>query len=106
MWLYIVIILFIYYLYCNRTVVYRFYRPSCGYCRSSQDDWDLFKFNGVTSLVFGYDVNLDDDDNLELANKYKITSVPTIITVLPDGSANVYNGNRKADDILEWARMS
>lgn len=109
MWLFAIIaILLIYYLYCNKTIVYRFYRPTCGYCTSTQDDWDSFKFNGITSLIFGYDVNLDDEDedNLKLARKYKVNSVPTIIAVLPDGTANVYNGNRSADDILAWARMS
>lgn len=107
MWYLVIVVIVIYVLYCNSMYVYRFYRPTCGYCTSTQDEWELFKFRGFQSLVFGRDINLDDcsDEETIMAQRLNITSVPTIITVLPDGSANVYSGDRSADSILEWVKM-
>jgi len=107
LWVCFLVILLLYILYSNSVLVYRFYRPSCGYCRASQDDWELFKMKGYTNLVFGKDINLDDcpESDMHLANRLQVNSVPTIITINDDGSANVYSGNRKAESILSWAKM-
>ena len=108
MFWYIAIIVLIYLLYCNRTIVYRFYSPNCGYCRSSQDEWELFKINGYTNLIFNKEINLDDcsDEDRQLADKLQVKAMPTICMVMPDGSANIYLGDRTAKSILSWAKMS
>jgi thiol-disulfide isomerase/thioredoxin len=99
-----VIVLLLVYVYVkyHSTVVYRFYRPTCGYCVSSQAEWDKFCQNMTFKLVRCINVNLDKPGNESLAKTYNVVSVPTIIKVTPCGESTVYSGERTAKALAAW----
>lgn len=99
----IVVILFMY-VRCTSVKVYRFYRPSCPYCVSSQAEWDNFSSNCTFAMVRPINVNLDDPNSSAFAKNFNVTSVPTVIKVKPDGSSENYNGARTADAYMIWVK--
>ena len=86
------------------TKVYRFYRPTCGYCKISQPEWDAFKRAMVYRMVSCHDINLDDNNqyNKQLAQKYAVSGVPTVIAVTASGNSILYAGERTMHAMKEW----
>jgi hypothetical protein len=86
------------------TKVYRFYKPGCRFCQESQEQWELFKkkcrFRGVKPI----DVNLEErtPKNETLAKAFGVKSVPTIIKVSSSGTPSKYDGDRTAQNLLDW----
>ena len=98
------------YLYCKNKVVkvYRFFRPSCVYCRKTQADWEMFKDN-CSMMIKCVDINLDEASHngfyATMINNFDIQSVPTIIAVLKSGMRIQYEGSRTVDDLLRWSQQ-
>jgi glutaredoxin len=86
------------------TKVYRFYRPTCGYCKISQSEWDAFKKAMTYRMVSCHDVNLDNDSqyNKHLAQKYAVSGVPTVIAVTALGNSVLYTGERTMSAMNNW----
>ena len=83
----------------NSIIVYRFYRPTCPYCVSSQADWDKFKSHSMFSMVKCIDINTDDPSVYvkNMTDNFNITGVPAIWVVKPDGRRYIYEGDRTVD---------
>lgn len=88
----------------HRIKVYRFYRPTCGHCIKSQDEWDRFRRMCTFRKIKIIDVNLNDGrtESMSLAKKMGVVSVPHVVAVHNDGTRRVYDGKRSASDYLEW----
>lgn len=99
----IVAVLFMY-VRCTSIKVYRFYRPTCPYCVSSQAEWDKFTSDSMFALIRPMNINLDKPDNATFAKHFNVTTVPTVVKVRPDGSSEVYAGERVATAYMKWAR--
>lgn len=84
--------------------VYRFYRPTCGYCVSSQDEWNKFKRQRIADRLEIVDINMDKSDALEqdIAKNFGVPGVPHIVAVKPDGRKYVYQGPRTAAALHQW----
>jgi len=100
-----ILILLILIIRCHCVKVYRFYRPTCSYCVSSQAEWDSFKTSCLFKMIRPIDVNLDSgsESDILLSNKFKVETVPTVIKVDTDGYSEVYNGERTAVAYMAWA---
>ena len=75
----------------NVTVVYFFHVDWCGYCKKAKPEVDKFvqklaendnKVNGKSVKV----VQVNADENKELAAEYNVRAYPTVIVSKPDGS--------------------
>lgn len=78
-----------------------YYTPWCHHCSELKPKWKKFmdendgKFNNITLET------INCDENNELADKYKINEIPSIL--LHNGESNVlYKGNREIEDIKKW----
>lgn len=83
--------------------VYRFYRPSCGYCVKSQPEWNKFKKICKFHMIDTVDINMSNSSLQEqaLAKKYEVKSVPTVVAV-KNGRVFYYNGDRSANSYMSW----
>jgi hypothetical protein len=100
----VMLTLLMFYIDAISTKVYRFYKPGCRFCQESQEEWEIFKkkcrFRGLKPI----DVNLEEKTakNEELAKSFNVKSVPTIIKVSAGGIPSKYEGDRTAQNILDW----
>jgi hypothetical protein len=66
-----------------KTIVIRFYKPSCKYCVESQQEWDRFKkiVSATTQDIEIVDVNTENTDahTKYWTTRYKINSVPYVV---------------------------
>lgn len=86
----------------NKTII-RFYSPTCSACVASTPEWKRFKsmYRGV---VKEYNISDTSSETQELAKKYNITHVPTIIKIMGTGSGYVvHDGARTAENIMAFA---
>ena len=88
----------------NEITIYYFYTTWCPYCKKARGEWEQFKNNLTNSEEYNkkYNIVYNDIDcelaeNKDLANKFNITSYPTIKLVL-DGTT--YNYDAKPDHNL------
>lgn len=98
----VVIIILVYYRYTVK--VYRFYRPSCGYCQAMKDDWTLFKKNMWFRPVRVIDIDTTESGPWEslMQDNYHVKTVPHIVLVYPDGIRVKYDGTRSAEDMTNF----
>ena len=72
-----------------------FYASWCGHCRASMDEFKA-AVQGSDGLVIMIPEN---QENRKLMKQYNVKSFPTIV----NSSGELYNGARKARDIIEFA---
>jgi thiol-disulfide isomerase/thioredoxin len=72
-----------------------FYAPWCGHCKSKMKDFQEAVKSGNGKVVM---IDATKDENTPLREKYEIKGFPTIIR----GDGEKYNGDRSADDILNF----
>jgi len=73
--------------------VFYFYTPWCPYCKKARPEWDKFKAPLQRTTRDGYLLlftEVDCDANEALANKFEVTSYPTIKCV-KDGHVTDYD---------------
>lgn len=74
-----------------------FYRDGCPWCEVFKPEWaKIEKSLGTKAKKY----NTNDPKNKDLANKYKVFGVPSIILVDKSGAHENYVGSRDADSIL------
>ena len=78
----------------NNIKVLIFHSPGCGHCTAAMPEFK--KAQGVSDKI----ELIDGSTNRDLVNKYEIKGFPTIIK----SDNTPYNGPRKAEDILEFAK--
>lgn len=100
----IFILLILWYVHSNSIRVYRFYRPTCYYCRESQAEWDTFKYSMMFKMVRCTEINLDDNINLnrEMFSGFGGKGVPYVVAVDSSGKRYVYDGPRTATAYATW----
>lgn len=97
----LIAILILLVLHSRRTTVYRFCRDTCGYCRSTQAEWDKFKSRCMLSSVCCIDVDTTSmsPHDVQLCQNFAIEGkTPTIWVVKPNGCRWLYTGDRSCDD--------
>jgi hypothetical protein len=102
----VLLILILWLFYKNKMVkVYRFYKTSCPYCVSSEEEWNKFKSLVRFDMVVPIDVDNSNTspEHLEFARNFGVKGVPTIWKVCPDGKRYEYTGDRSALDIYKFA---
>ena len=72
-----------------------FYASWCGHCRASMDEFKMAVQNSNGSVI----MIPEGDENRNLMKKYNVRGFPTIV----NSSGTVYNGPRKAQDIIDFA---
>ncbi len=77
-----------------------FYTPWCGHCKKLAPKWDeASKLATSPSLRFA---KVDVDASRPLGERFKVASYPTILKIR-GGLSEVYEGEREAASIVEWA---
>lgn len=101
-----ILILLVLYIYvrCASVKVYRFYTTTCPACIASQPEWDKFCGDARFKMIRPIQINMAKPDNAAFAENFKITSVPTVIKINPDGSSETYTGERKAVAYMQWVK--
>jgi hypothetical protein len=84
--------------------VYRFHRPGCGYCKSSQEEWDLFKRSCMFKLIRPIEINMDNAsaEQLKLSENFSVSGVPNVIAVYADGFRITHSGARTSESYHKW----
>ena len=70
-----------------------FYAPWCGHCKKSMNEFLKASQDQSIKLV-------NSDENRDLVDQYSVSGFPTIMRI-SDGT--IYEGTRKADDIISFA---
>jgi hypothetical protein len=86
--------------------IYRFYRPTCGACSSSQSEWDNFKSAVLFRRVTPIDINTESgmiSKNADLSVNFGIKGVPSIWKVYADGRRFEYKGDRSTADLISFS---
>ena len=88
----------------NSVRVYRFYKPGCHYCQISQGEWDKFRSRCMFRMVKCISINMDNasDNEKALADNCDVKTVPTVIKIDTDGKRSKYEGERSADNYMQW----
>lgn len=88
----------------NRIIVYRFHKPTCIYCKMSNDDWIKFKNLNMLSMVKCIDIDLSNasDNEKKIIENFDIKSVPNIVAVKYNGERYKYDGERKTNKYQSW----
>lgn len=93
----------------SKEIVY-LYMDICSHCKDFTPVWDKMVANNKGRFTFNkYDLNKEDKGK-ELADKYNVTSAPTVM-MLPipadvteqQKKKYFYNGDRTEKDIMAWA---
>lgn len=79
----------------GRNVLVDFYATWCGPCRMLAPELE-----NVSDKILV--VKVDIDENMDLAKKFGIMSVPTLIYFKEDGAYDKKIGYMPSDDILKW----
>ena len=90
--------------YYNVYHIYYFYTDTCPYCKEMNPEFDKAKSSvGCVGYIY-HKIDINKKENAELAGKYSVRSVPTLIKVICDGSFTEYKGIRKATNIANWIK--
>ncbi len=82
-------------------VLLDFYADWCGPCKMLMPE--------LSDLVKKIDVNvykINVDNNPDVAKKYGIMTIPTLVLYKEGKIVNKHSGYRTSDDLVEWIRAS
>lgn len=82
-------------------VLLDFYADWCGPCKMLMPE--------LSDLVKKIDVNvykINVDNNPDIAKKYGIMTIPTLVLYKEGKIVNKHSGYRTSDDLVEWIRAS
>lgn len=82
-------------------VILDFYANWCGPCKMLMPE--------LSDLVKKIDVNvykINVDNNPDVARKYGIMTIPTLVLYKEGKIVNKHSGYRTSDDLVEWIRAS
>lgn len=93
----------------SKEIVY-LYMETCGHCKNFTPIWEQMVENNKDKFTFNkYDLN-ENTRGKELANKYNVTSAPTIMMLPIPENVNesekqkyFYDGDRTEKKIIAWA---
>jgi len=100
---FVIIVLLLIILRCRCLRIYRFYRPSCPFCVSSQEEWNKFKSMCTFKMICTEDINLDEKKYSGMEKIFNVSGVPTVIKCYHFGGFEKYDGERTADAYMNWA---
>jgi thiol-disulfide isomerase/thioredoxin len=86
----------------GETVVYNFNTEWCGYSRKFEPIWNDFcdKIRNTGLDVKTINVKCDNEQNVDLCNKFKIKAYPTVI-IYKNNELKEYNGSRTVDGLMD-----
>jgi thiol-disulfide isomerase/thioredoxin len=90
----------------NKTLVVKFYSPSCAVCKSVQES--TFADAGVKDALakkYQY-VNVKVEDHAMLAQEWGVGSVPAVVVLKPDGAKTVIESDKLKDKAQFLAALS
>lgn len=73
-----------------------FWWKSCGPCQNFKPTWNQLreKYEGKISFI-----EYEKDEHPDLMSNYQITGFPTVMLLLPNGSAQKYGGERSLEKL-------
>lgn len=80
----------------NATVIYFLHADWCGPCKRTEPEVDEFNTENESVKIEKYNI----DENIEMAKKYKINSIPTLI-YFKDGEEKTRHGSCAKHEIYE-----
>lgn len=86
--------------------LYLFFRPSCGHCVKLKPEWNKVVARAADENIRIAEVNLDVKEDADFATKMGIDMVPTIMVLSKGNVWYTYNGPRKCENILAFARTN
>jgi|SaaInlV_165m_DNA_1040744.scaffolds.fasta_scaffold36089_3 thiol-disulfide isomerase/thioredoxin len=104
----VILLCVIYYLYNNNKPVkqslkvYWFYKPGCPHCDEMKEEWVAVEKKLSGSLIDVIKINTSDSKYDSFKKNFKVSTVPQITKVKPNGLRYNFNGKRKAEDIVGW----
>mgnify|MGYP000011484323 FL=1 len=108
-WTYIYIVAFImaliiYYMYnsSKNIKVYWFYKPDCKYCIEMSDDWKKLENKLYTSGILCKKMNIEEAKYKHIKDNFNFKKVPHIVKINANGTRDIFDGDRKLDDMLAW----
>jgi thioredoxin-like negative regulator of GroEL len=81
-----------------------FYTDTCPHCTAMLNDWNTAakKVNTGTQKM----IKINSTKNKDLANKYNITSYPTILLLSNGKLSSTYTGSRNATDFENYVKSN
>lgn len=85
--------------------VLKFYSPTCGPCKALQRAIDGY-YKGNSDYEKIQNIDVTKEENLELVNKYKISSLPTLLMIDKEGKEiKRVNGVLNEDKLIEFCNF-
>ena len=82
----------------DKTVVIFFTAKTCVHCPRQESNFADPRV--VAAMANAVAVKVSTDDRADLAEEYKVTTVPAVAFVSPDGKANTFEGVQSAETLL------
>jgi len=83
--------------------IYWFHKPGCPACKSMANEWKLVEDALRSSSIKTMRIDISNPKYNKMTINFNIESVPCIVKVFPEGTRCVYTGDRKCNNIVEWA---
>ena len=84
------------------TITY-YFLPGCGWCQKFMPEWE--KFAQLAKKEGFETAKVNAQENPEEVSKKGITAFPTV-EVVKNGTATEYNGERTAEDLLNFVKTA
>jgi glutaredoxin len=107
-WSYIYIIsivlgLIIYYQISSKNItIYWFMKPECKFCIEMKPEWNKVENKLCASGIIYKTIDITDSKHKYLKDNFEFKTVPYIVKINNNGTREVFDGERKCDDIIGW----
>lgn len=88
----------------NKPTCVLYYATWCGYSRDFLPQWEKFEEYAKKNLNVVPKSVLCEGDEESKCNHEGVRGYPTVIIYLPDGKKVQYEGNRTAEDLIQWCQ--
>jgi hypothetical protein len=100
----VVLLVLVYYLWnqSNNLKVYYFMKPECKYCNEMADEWKTVENKLSGSGITCKRIDITEPRYKKIKDNFNFKTVPHIVKINNNGIRDVFDGNRKSDEIITW----